>query len=162
MLNDKTFADLITTQTSQQLIKEYNTRIGDFVSVSTPDGSATTWTQAAHRLFTVTGTVMARVFGVVTETITGAATAEVGVAGATACFIAQLSNAGTLAAGDIFINATTATALPAGALSDYTVVTDIDIDLKTASANVTNGAITFYCQWIPVSVGAKVVAALWD
>lgn len=150
-------------QDSYQAIRDLDQRrIADIVSVSTPDGSATAWTQAAHRLFTVTGTAMVRVFGVVTETITGAATGEVGVAGATAGLIAQLANMGTLAAGDIFINATTATAVPLGVLSDYAVVTDIDIDLKIASANVTNGAITFYCQYIPVSAGATVVAATWD
>lgn len=130
--------------------------------VATPDASDSNWTVASHSLFTVTGTVMCRVFGVVTETISGAATGEVGVTGATAGLIAQLSNMSTLATGDIFINATTATAVPIGMLSDYSVLTSSTIKLKIGSTAVTNGAITFYCQWIPVSSGATVVAAAWD
>lgn len=150
-------AENIHTDTNTLLAESAN-----IVSVATPDASDGAWSAAAHRLFTATGTVMVRVFGVVTETLTSSATGEVGVAGATAGLIAQLSNMGTLAAGDIFINATTATAVPLGILSDYAVIANKDIDLKIGAGGVSNGAITFYCQWIPVSTGATVVAATWD
>lgn len=160
-LKDQSLSDIITTQSSQQITKDLDVRVPKFAYVSTPDGSATAWTQAAHRLFTVTGLAYVRVIGVVTETITGAATIEVGVAGATATIIAQLANASTLAANDIFGGRTTATAVPAVKMEDYTAVYNTDIDVLIGSANVTNGAITFYCEYIPIN-GATVEAAVWD
>ncbi len=136
------------------------------VSVATPDGSSTAWTSAAHRLFTVSGTAYVRIFGVVTESLTegnGDEVMEAGVAGATAALIAQLADPNTLVAGDIFCNPSTSTAVPAGFPGDFAVVTGIDIDLKvTGTTGITNGAITFYCEWIPISAGATVVAAVWD
>lgn len=132
------------------------------VSVQTVAAGTTTWTVAAHRLFTVTGTAKVKIYGVVTTTLVGAATLEVGVAGATAGLIAQVANATTLAAGDILTNASTATLVPCGIPSDFAIVKDIDIDLKVASTTVTAGRITFYCEYIPISAGATVEAAVWD
>ena len=52
-------------------------------------------------LFTVTGDVLVRIYGVCTTTLVGAATIEVGVTGNTAELLAQVANATTIAAGDI-------------------------------------------------------------
>jgi len=136
--------------------------IPQMITVNTPDASTTNWTQAAHRLFTVTGVAMVRVFGVISETLVSAGTLAVGVAGATAGCIATVADATTLAAGDILANSGTATLIPLGQTNEYAIVSGTDIDLTVGTADITDGAITFYCQWLPVSVGATVTAAIWD
>lgn len=136
--------------------------IPQMITVDTPDASTTNWTQAAHRLFTVTGVAMVRVFGVISETLVGAGTLAVGVAGATAGCIATVADATTLATGDILANSGTATLIPLGQTNEYAIVSGTDIDLTVGTADITDGAITFYCQWLPVSVGATVTAAIWD
>ena len=136
------------------------------VSVQTVDGSGTTWSIAAHRLFTITGLVKVRIFGLVDEALTegnGDETIEVGVIGATASLIAQLATPLSLVANDVFTNGATSTDVPVGFPSDWAVVGDLDIDLTVAgSTGITNGQITFYVEWVPISVGATVVAAVWD
>ena len=136
------------------------------VSVQTVDGSGTTWTAAAHRLFTITGLVKVRIFGLVDEALTegnGNETIEVGVAGATAALIAQLADPNTLVANDVWTNGAASTALPVGFPTDWAVVGDLDIDLVVAgTTGITNGQITFYVEWVPISAGATVVAAVWD
>ena len=63
-------------------------------------------TNVSYTLFTVTGDVLVRIFGVVTTTLVGAGTIEVGVTGNTAGLIAQVADATTLAAGDFYYAAT--------------------------------------------------------
>lgn len=132
------------------------------VSKTTPVGSVTAWTIASHKLFTVTGAALVRVFGVVGDTLVGAGTLEVGVAGATAGCIAQVANATTLATGDILANSGTATLIPLGQTNEYALISNTDIDITVGAAEITSGSITFYCQWLPVSVAGAVVAANWD
>jgi len=152
----------ILTDTGTTIPATLTAGVPQMATVQTVDGSATPWTQAAHRLFTVTGVAMVRVFGVIDETLVGAATLELGVASATAGLIAQVADATTLAAGDILANSGTATLIPLGQTNEYAIVSGTDIDITVASANVTDGQITFYVQWLPVSVGATVAAAAWD
>ena len=133
-----------------------------FVSVATVDGSSTAWTQAAHRLFTVTGTALVRVFGVVTKTLVGAGTLSVGVQGATNGLIATVVDATTLVTGDILANSGTATLIPLGQINEYAAVSGVDIKITVGTANITDGQITFYCQYIPVSAGATVAVAIWN
>lgn len=108
-------------------------------------------------LFTVTGDVLATVFGICTVDLVGnTATLEVGVTGATALILAQ----------------TTATNIDASkAWVDASVVlTEVlphpmilgngqDIIQTAATANITAGAITYYCLWRPLSANGNVVAA---
>lgn len=133
---------------------------------ATPDGSVTAWTIAAHRLFTITGVVRARIFGDVTKTLTednGDETIEAGIANATAALIAQYATPLDLIAGDIFANAATSTSSPIGFPSDWAVMADTDIDLTVAgSAGINDGIINFYVEWVPMSDGALVVGATWD
>ncbi len=134
--------------------------------VQTVDASSTAWTIAAHRLFTITGVVKARIFGDVTETLTennGDETIEVGIAGATAALIAQYATPLDLIAGDIFTNGATSTSSPVGFPSDWAIIADTDIDLLVAgSTGINDGTITFYVEWIPMSDGALLVPAVWD
>ena len=136
--------------------------------VTTLDASDTAWTPAAHRLFTVTGVIRARLFGRVTETLTednGDETIEVGIAGDTAALIDQLAAPLTLAAGDTWIGSTGSTAIPSGFFDDggWFIIAATDIDLTVAgSTGINDGTIDFYLEWVPMSVGAVAVAAVWD
>src|SRR6202008_2562202 len=74
---------------------------------------------ASFKIFDVTGDVIVRMYGVVTTTLVGAGTLEVGVTGNTAGLIAQVADATTPAAGD-FYYAATSPKVGATALSDIT------------------------------------------
>ena len=106
--------------------------------------------QAAHTLFTVTGNVLASVFGVCDTNIAGAGTMEVGVTGNTACLIAQIANATTLDDGDVWVDADTA--VGAGLIPHPSVINDgNDIILTIGTADLTAGVVDFYCLWRPLS-----------
>ena len=132
-------------------------------TVQTVDGSETLWTPAAHRLFTVTGVVICRVFALVDVTLTesnGDETIEVGIANNTALLLSQYATPLDFATGDIWGSTT---AVPGSTLNDMVAIKDTDIDLTVAgTTGINDGQMTFYCQWIPVSVGATVAAAVWD
>lgn len=141
----------------------------NIVFVDTPDGSDTTWTPAAHRLFTITGLVRLRLQGDVIESLTegnGDETIEVGVIDDTAGIIAQFATPVTITVGDIFIKSGTSESNPIGHPDDHSgwcFVSDKDIDLLVAgSTGITNGKIRFYCEWVPYSDGALLVPAVWD
>lgn len=107
-------------------------------------------------LFEVTGVVAVQIFGVCTTLLAGAsATLEVGVANNTAALIAQ-STATDIDAGEIWRDTTPA--VGAEALNDPLVVID-DIIETVGTANITAGAITYYCLWFPISDDGLVEAA---
>ncbi|MBZ0294504.1 MAG: hypothetical protein K8L99_18210 [Anaerolineae bacterium] len=109
-------------------------------------------------LFTVTGDVMVIVFGKCTTLLAGAsATVEVGVASNTAGIIAQ-STATDIDAGEVWRDATPAVGVES--LNDpMVIIGGADIIETIATANVTSGAITYYCLWIPLSSDGAVAAA---
>ncbi len=112
-------------------------------------------TGATHTLFTVTGDVFVRIWGVCTVTLTGAsATIEVGVAGNTDSLIA--TETGT----DIDINGIYLSATQViGAVSvatipgPFVVANGLDIIETVKVASVTAGNIYYICLWRPVSEG---------
>lgn len=110
-------------------------------------------------LFTVTGDVLVRMFGVVTTTLVGAATIEVGVTGNTAEILAQVADASTMAAGDIWVDGTVDD-VRAAAFGDVKATTLIangsNIIETIASANITAGEIYYVCLWRPVTSGSNV------
>ncbi len=113
-------------------------------------------------LFTVTGDVLVRVFGVCTVSVAGAGTIEVGVAGNTAGLIAQVVNAEDIDANDVWIDNSVAevgiaalTNIPAASV----VVNGLDIIETIGTANLTAGEIYYVCMWRPLTPGSSVVAA---
>jgi len=109
-------------------------------------------------LFTVTGCVTVRVFGICGSTIVGAATLEVGISGATAIILPQIANATDLAIDEIYIDATPTTkveTLP----SQLIIGNGQDIIQTIGSAPITGGQITYYCLWAPLSTDGNIVAA---
>ena len=114
------------------------------------DGTADPYT-----IFTVTGTVLARVWGICGDTLVGAATIECGITGDTARIIAQIPDATALAVGEVWLDATPtlkAEAVPAQIILSNNVI------LTVGTANITAGNITMYCMWEPVSAGSNVKA----
>ncbi|MBI5732623.1 hypothetical protein HY967_01545 [Candidatus Jorgensenbacteria bacterium] len=120
--------------------------------------AGTTGATGVTTLFTVTGVVTVRVFGVCGTTITGAGTLEVGISGATAVILAQIVNATDLAANELYLDATPTTqveALP----SQLIISNGQDIIQTIGTTALTGGQITYYCIWTPLSSDGNVVAA---
>ena len=112
-------------------------------------------------LFTVTGDVVLKVIGVVKTTLTTSdnITAEVGVSGNTAVFIAQVADATGLAQNEIWHDASPDATIEASSVwSEFVVSNGQDIILTT-TGTVTDGVIDFYCFWMPLSSDGNVVAA---
>lgn len=111
-------------------------------------------------IFTVTGTVLARVFAVCETSLEGAsATLEVGFTGATAALIAQ-STATDIDAGEIWHDATPDAKVELLTVAPEKIIAGgADIIGTVATANITAGVIRFFCIWYPISADGNVVAA---
>lgn len=111
----------------------------------------------ATTLFTVTGVVSVRIFGICSEDLVGAtATIAVGISGNTAALIA-LTTATEIDNNEIWLDTGPATveALP----SSQILAAGTDIIETVATANITDGTLTMYCLWLPISDDGDVVAA---
>lgn len=119
-------------------------------------------TKSTQTLFTVTGTVIVRIFGIVTTTLVGAGTLEVGVVGATAGLIAQVADATTLAASDVWLAAASAAGprLLSDVLGPYIVPNGLTIGEKSGTADITAGQIYYICLWRPLTSDGKVVGTV--
>lgn len=116
-------------------------------------------TNASKTIFTVTGDVLVRIFGVCTVDLVGnSATLEVGVSGNTAALIAQ-ETATDIDAGGIYLSATqVAGAVALSTLPGPFIVTNgLDILEKTTTADITAGQIYYVCLWRPLTPGSTVV-----
>lgn len=119
--------------------------------------AATTGATGATTLFTVTGAVAVRVFGVVSGTdVTGSGTIEVGISGNTAALLAQTTGT-ALDVGEVWIDNAPATVEDLPALK--VIGAGQDIIQTIATDTLTAGTITFYCLWFPISSDGNVVAA---
>lgn len=117
-------------------------------------------------IFTVTGVVEIKVLGVCRSDLTGAnATFEVGIAGATAIFGAQLT-ATNLDLDEFHLN--NATPAKYSIIGEEEAAADNfplyllngqDIIGTVTTANITGGVVDYYAFWRPRSSDAKVVAA---
>ena len=110
-------------------------------------------------LFTVTGTVLMKLYSVgkPTPVSAGGGKLEVGVTGNTAAIIAQ-TTATSIVAGDIWKDGTPVVGVTASSGVAENIVT-ASVGMKASTADVTAGAIYFYCFWIPLSADGSVVAA---
>lgn len=149
------------TQVSAAFTRDANavpiTAVGLTASKSITYAAGTTGATGAATLFTVTGVVALRVFAVCGADLTsgGAATIEVGIAGATAGLIAQTTATG-IDVGEIWIDTAAATLelLPA-----LTIVNGTNIIQTIGTTTVSGGSLTYYCLWVPISETGNVVAA---
>lgn len=108
-------------------------------------------------LFTVTGDVLCCVFAKCNTLLTGSsATIEVGISGATATIIAQ-TTAEDIDANEIWQDNSPETGV--ANLTPKVIVGGADIIETIGTANITAGALTYYCLWTPISADGNVVAA---
>lgn len=119
--------------------------------------AATTGATGATTLFTVTGCVAVRVFGVCGTTLEGAATLEVGISGDTAVILAQIANATVLATGELYIDATPTTKVDTMP-SRQIIGAGQDIIQTIGATAITAGQLTYYCVWAPISADGNVEA----
>lgn len=111
-------------------------------------------------IFTVTGTVLVKVIGICTTDLAGAATIEVGIVGNTAAILAQVSDASSIDAGDIWHDATVDSGIElSSVMAEKIVANGADIVGNIGTANITAGVINFICLWKPLDKTSKVVAA---
>lgn len=116
-------------------------------------------------IFTVTGIVRARVFGVCTTNLAGSGTHAVGIAGATTIYL-PTEAATDINAGDFVANNATVGAylilggesVAAGNFPEY-VLNGQDIIMTIGTDNITSGVIDYYCIWVPWSDDGDVTAS---
>ena len=111
-------------------------------------------------LFTVTGDVLVRIFGVCTTLLasTGAGTLSVGVAGNTAALIA-LTTATEIDADELWSDASPSVGVDtlASVLGPYIIVNGLDINEYVGTADIQSGQIRYICLWRPLSEDGNVV-----
>lgn len=115
----------------------------------------TTGAATAHTLFTVTGDVLANVFGICGTDVTGSGTGEVGVVGNTAALIAQTTGT-AIDAGEVWQNNTPTVGVGAVVSTPKPIANGLDIILTIATDTFTAGVIRFYCIWRPLSSDALI------
>lgn len=124
--------------------------------------AGTGWTtgNSPVTIFTVTGTVLMRCFGVVTTGLTSTGTngtLSLGVSGNTAVLIPLTVADGTnFATGDVWTATTTKKATALVSTGNWILVNS-NVTLTVATNSMTAGGMTVYAQWVPVSSGATVV-----
>lgn len=133
------------------------TSLGLIESKAITYAAGTTGAVGASDLFTVTGIVAVRIFGVCGTDLTsgGAATMEVGITGNTASLIAQTTATG-IDAGEIWIDNAPATV---ELLPSFSILNGTTVIQTIGTTTVTGGALTYYCVWVPISSDGNVVAA---
>lgn len=117
-------------------------------------------TAADVALFTVTGTVKARVFAVCTTLLASAAGCNLTVKAGTVAIIAQTA-ATDIDAGEIWHAASPDASVELGSVAPEYIIAngaDISIDVETAK-QVDSGVLEFYCLYTPLSADGAVVSA---
>ena len=113
-------------------------------------------TSDPYTLFTVTGDIFVRIWGVCTVDLVsaGAGTISVGVAGNTAGLIA-LETATEIDVTGIYLSATQVIGTVAVATipGPFVIANGLDIAEYIGTADVTAGNIYYICLWRPVSIG---------
>lgn len=107
-------------------------------------------------VFTVTGTVRVRVFGIVETDLVGAVAIELGVTGATAVLIAQCADATGMDKGEIWHDAAVDAKVEAATVAPEKIIGDGMDMLLTVGGNITAGAVRFIVAWMPLSADGNV------
>lgn len=117
-------------------------------------------TTADVALFTVTGTVKARVFAVCTTNLASVGGCNLTVNAGTVAIIAQTA-ATDIDAGEIWHDATPDASVELGSVAaEYIIANGADIAIDVENAKqVDSGVIEFYCLYTPLSANGAVVAA---
>ena len=109
-------------------------------------------------LYTVTGVVAAKLFGVCTVNLAGTGTVEVGTAISTAGLIAQTTGT-DIDANEIWHDATPDASIELLTVATTKIVTQNIIE-TIGTADITSGNIYYVCLWRPLTPGSTVVSAV--
>ena len=117
-------------------------------------------TSGVTTLYTVTGDVLVRIFGICTTDLAGGGTLEVGITGNTALLIAQTTGTDIIT-NELWVDVspTTIGGTLASVTGPFIIPNGLDIIETTASAAITSGQIHYICLWKNLSPDGKVVAA---
>lgn len=119
--------------------------------------AATTGAVGATTLFTVTGVVAVKVFGVVSGAdLTGSGTLEVGITGSTPSIIAQTTGT-NLDVGEIWTD--NAPSKIENLPTTFFILNGTNIIQTIGTDTITAGTMTYYCIWVPISSDGDVTAA---
>lgn len=139
-------------------IGAYATKSITFAGGTTNDPGDFDGTGNPATLFTVTGTVLMKLFATVDTTLVGAtATVEVGTALSTTGLIA-LTTATNCAVNEIWHDATPDASIELSTIATEKIVRQ-NVIQTVRTANITAGKLTYHCIWKPISLNGNVVAA---
>lgn len=154
---------------SQQALAQTLKFAPRFADAKVISAAATSFTTGASpvTLFTVDGDVLCRVFATVQTALTSTSnngTLAIGVTGNTGALIAATTMDGTnFPTGAVWAGDTSPTVkgevLSAAALNWCLIAGGADILATVATNSATAGAITFYCQYIPLSLDGRIISA---
>ena len=115
---------------------------------------------AAANLFTVTGSVIAKVTAICTDNVASGAAGniEVGIAADPDNIIAT-TVASTIIAGEIWHDATSDAEIELLSVRAERIIADGNDIILTPSAQIDTGTIVFVCMWTPLEAGSTVAAA---
>lgn len=154
--------DTIAGVSQSRRIVEQTAAGGWRLARHTYDFSVSGGAQGTFDIFTVTGTVLAQVFGVCQTLLDsgGAATIELGITGNTAALIAQ-TDATALDAYETWQDAGPEANPGAVDLTgrSFVLTNGADVILTVATADLTAGVVDFYALWAPLSLDGALVSA---
>lgn len=150
---------------SAQSVPEILAGMPRFVTRVVADASVLTTGASPYTLFNVDGDVVARVFATVQTLLVSTAnngTLAIGVSGNTGSFLAAATvDATNFVAGAVWAGDTSPTVksevFTNTALNWAPIAGGADIIATIATNSLTAGAITFYCQYIPLSITSRVI-----
>lgn len=120
------------------------------------DGTTGKGATGATTLFTVTGDVAVNVFAICSEDLASAGgTVEIGITASTAC-LADQQTATNIDNNDVWHNGVLSLG---GAVTNHFHPVKQSVILTVAGAAVSNGTLTFYCLWTPLSSDANLETA---
>ena len=137
------------------------------VTCTTPDGSTTTWTQAAHNMFGITGGAV-KIISVVAycnESLVGAGTIEFGEATAgTDLLLDQVADATTFDINEIWCGSAADVTGIGGAsgYSDSFMFGTSTLELVVGTADITNGSFQIIIEYLPMTATASIDSVVWD
>jgi hypothetical protein len=139
-------------------IGAYATKSMTFAGGTTNDPGDFDGTGNPATLFTVTGTVLMKLFATCDTNLAGAsATIAVGTALSTTGLIAS-TTAANIAANEIWHDATPDASIELSTIATEKIVKQ-NVIQTVGTANITSGVLTYHCIWKPISLDGNVVAA---
>lgn len=157
---------LVDLTGAQMLLKGFNT--ATYTNATVQSATPVAWTTANSpiTLWTVTGAVLCRVYGVASTLITstaGTGTLAAGITATPTLYLGTTPANGTtnFIANSVWVDTTPTTLSKALAAINsqggWVLASNSNILLTVGTNNMTAGGMTLYCDWIPVSSGATVV-----